>query len=239
MGEHPVAIVTGATGLLGRVLVEVLSEDGYAVVAHGRRERPDGWPESVTYVAGDLRNDVDVAPLVKAARNRGVVRALVNNAADMDIGRRWPMAAADWAAMLNASLLSTVRVTQALLPDMAAESSIVNISSVEATSAFPHHAHYAAAKAALESYTRSLALELAPRKIRANALAPGVIDRPGLADSWPEGWSWWSRTCPLGRAVTAREVADVAAFLVSARAAGVNGSVIPVDGGWSASARFS
>jgi 3-oxoacyl-[acyl-carrier protein] reductase len=239
VGEHPVAIVTGATGLLGGALVDVLSEDGYAVVAHGRRERPDEWPESVTYVAGDLRNEADVAMLVEAARNRGVVRALVNNAADMDIGRPWPMAAADWLAILDASLVSTVRVTQALLPHLAAESSIVNISSIEAASAFPSHAHYAAAKAALESYTRSLALELAPNKIRANALAPGVIDRPGLAKSWPEGWSWWSRTCPLGRAVTAREVADVAGFLASAKAAGVNGSVIPVDGGWSASARFS
>ncbi len=238
MTESRVVVVTGATGLLGQALVDVLLDDGYVVVAHGRRARPGHLPASVAYVAGDLRRDADVTELVDAAHDQGDVHALVNNAADMDLGRPWPMAPAEWMAMMDSSLVSAVRVTQAMLPHFASGSSIVNISSVEAGSAFPGHAHYAAAKAALESYTRSLALELAGSSIRANALAPGVIDRPGLAQDWPEGWSWWSRTCPLGRPVTAREVAEVAGFLVSAKAAGVNGAVVPVDGGWSSAAHF-
>ena len=239
MTESAVAIVTGATGLLGRVLVDVLSGEGYVVVAHGRREDAGDWPLDVHYVHGDLRNDADVERLVTQAHALGRIAVLVNNAADMDLGRPWPMSAADWTTMLDASLISAVRMTQAVVEHLDSGSAIVNVSSVEAASAFPSHAHYAAAKAGLESYTRSLALELAPIGVRANAVAPGVIARPGLAEDWPQGWQWWSTTCPQGRPVSPREVADVVAFLASVQASGVNGAVVPVDGGWSASTRFT
>ncbi len=238
MTEQRVAIITGASGHLGRSLVAHFMASGLAVVGHGQRQQPSDWPTEAQYVSGDLRSDDDVADLIAVARSRGSIGVVVNNAADQDLGRPWPMTATTWLAMLDASLVSAVRVSQAAAPDLIRGSAIVNVSSVEAGSAFPSHAHYAAAKAALESYTRSLALELAPQGVRANSVAPGVIDRPGMADDWPAGWSWWSSTCPLGRPVTVEEVAGAVGFLASGDASGITGVVLPVDGGWSASARF-
>jgi NAD(P)-dependent dehydrogenase (short-subunit alcohol dehydrogenase family) len=120
---------------------------------------------------------------------------------------------------------------------MVAGSSIVNVSSIEAHAAFPRHGHYAAAKAALESFTRTAALEWAAEGIRVNAVAPGLVDRPGLDSDWPEGHRWWTQVCPLGRPIRAAEVADAVAFL--AEASGVTGVVLAVDGGWSSSARLA
>jgi len=120
---------------------------------------------------------------------------------------------------------------------MAPGGSIVTISSVEASAAFANHAHYAASKAALESFTRSLAREIGPRGMRANCVAPGLIAREGLEQDWPQGWSWWSEVAPSGRPVSQEEVAGVVSFLLGSQASGINGAVIPVDGGWSASAR--
>lgn len=239
MAERRVAVITGATGNLGAALVEEFRNRGYAVLAHGRRATADGLPADAEYIAGDLRRDSDVAAVVDKARSLGSVAALVNNAADMDLGSTWPMPADSWTRMLDASLVSVVRTTQAIAAEMPSGSAIVTISSVEASAAFPGHAHYAAAKAGVESYTRSLALELAPRGIRANAIAPGVIERPGLAEAWPQGVAWWSNTSPAGRPINPRDVANVAVFLASADSAAVNGVVLPVDGGWSASARLT
>jgi len=139
--------------------------------------------------------------------------------------------------MLQASLLSATRVTSAAIDVLGPDGAIVNVSSVEASVAFPNHAHYAAAKAALESFTRSLALDIAPRGMRANAIAPGLIERPGLAQDWPQGYDWWTATAPSGRPVTATQVAQAVAFLIGPHSTGINGVVLPVDGGWSASAR--
>ena len=190
-------------------------------------------------LARDLRRAGDVDAVASVAREIGDVQVLVNNAADMDLGRPWPMAPDEWRDMMDASLISAVRMTQALVPHLGAGSAIVNVSSIEAGAAFPNHAHYAAAKAGLESYTRSLAVELAAAGVRANAVAPGVIDRPGLEQDWPQGWQWWTSTCPRGRPVTTHEVVAAVMFLASPAASGVKGAVVPVDGGWSASARLT
>ena len=235
-------VITGSTGHLGRHLVRHFLSVGDRVVAHGRREQPGDIASgegSLTYVAGDLRRAGDVAALISSAASLGPIDVLVNNAADMDLGGSWPMASSRWRAMIESTLLTAVEVTSLAVQHMAAGSSIVNVSSVEATAAFANHAHSAAAKAALESYTRSLALELGSVAIRANAVAPGVIDRPGLREQWPEGWRRWVESSPLRRPVTPGEVAEVVGFLSSPAAAAVNGVVLPVDGGWSASAHMA
>ena len=82
---------------------------------------------------------------------------------------------------------------------MAAGSAIVNVASIEALAAPPGHSHYGAAKAAVVAHTRAAAVELGARGIRVNAVAPGLIDRPGLAEAWPDGVERWGRACPLGR----------------------------------------
>lgn len=230
--SRQVAVVTGARGVVGRAVIARLIDDGYAVVAHSQQAVLD-LPAGVVSLTGDL-SDPEAAERVRASVKR--VDLLVNNAASQVTGALDELTGSDWAHMLGATFLSAVQLTMALRPVMTAGASVVNVSSIEAQAAFPRHAHYAAAKAALESFTRSSALDWAAAGIRVNAVAPGLVDRPGLADDWSEGWEWWQRTCPLGRPILPAEVADAVAFL--AGATGVSGVVLPVDGGWSASARL-
>ena len=218
-----VALVTGASGNLGAAIVEQLALEGCAVGVHYRSNHPRELEQLLT--------------------DRGVRHVLVpidiviDNAADQSVGRLDGLTSADWDRMMQATFLSAVHVTTRAVETMPDGGSIVTVSSVEALAAFPSHAHYAAAKAALVSYTRSLALELAPRRIRANTVAAGLIEREGLAQRWPQGHTWWTESAPLGRPVTAQEVAAAVAFLASENAAGISGALLPVDGGWSASAR--
>jgi NAD(P)-dependent dehydrogenase (short-subunit alcohol dehydrogenase family) len=230
--SRQVAVVTGARGVVGRAVIARLIDDGYAVVAHSRETVVD-LPAGVVGLTGDLAHP-GTAERVRESVER--VDLLVNNAASQVTGALDELTGSDWADMLGATFLSAVQLTMALRPVMSAGASVVNVSSIEAQAAFPRHAHYAAAKAALESFTRSSALDWAAAGIRVNAVAPGLVDRPGLADDWPEGWAWWQRTCPLGRPILPAEVADAVAFL--AGTTGVSGVVLPVDGGWSASARL-
>lgn len=227
-----VAVVTGARGVIGQATVARLVEDGFVVVAHSRDAVADLPPGAVS-LSGDL-TDAVVAQRVRESVAR--VDLLVNNAASQVVGPLDALSATSWADMLGATFLSAVNLSMALHPLMPAGAAVVNVTSIEARSAFPNHAHYAAAKAALESFTRSAALEWASAGIRVNAVAPGLVDRAGLVEDWPEGWDWWARTCPLGRPILPAEVANAISFLASA--SGISGVVLPVDGGWSASARL-
>lgn len=227
-----VAVVTGARGVLGRAVIGRLAGEGYRVIAHSRSQLEGDLPAALT-LSGDL-SDASTCDRIRSAVDR--VDLLVNNAASQQVAETASLGPDDWRDMMQATFLSAVQLTSALVDAMPEGASVVNVSSVEASSAFPRHAHYAAAKAALESYTRSLSLDLAGRGIRANAVAPGLIDRPGLAEEWPEGHAWWVSASPLARPVRADEVAEAIAFL--ARASGISGVVLPVDAGWSASARL-
>lgn len=231
--SRPLALVTGARGGIGRALIERLTSTGYDVIAHSRSPLGEET-DAVRQIVGDLA-DPDVARTI--ALQVGAVDLLVNNAADQSVGPLDDLSASDWTAMLGATFLSAVHLTSALRPKFAPGACVVNVSSIEAQSGFPRHGHYAAAKAALESFTRTAALEWAPDGVRVNAVAPGLVDRPGLAQDWPEGWEWWLRTCPLQRAIQPAEVADAVVYLASASA--VSGIVLHVDGGWSASARLA
>jgi 3-oxoacyl-[acyl-carrier protein] reductase len=250
MSEHKVVLVTGASGHLGAAIARGCADDGWKVAVHYRsaREQAEQLTAELTArgtdaisVQADFAADATSAQRVinDVIDHFGRLDGLVNNAADQT-----PMALADltdahWSRMLQANVIAATGITRAALDVFAPGGSIVNVSSVEASSAFPNHAHYAASKAALESFTRSLALDLGPRGMRANALAPGLIEREGLVTDWPEGHAWWSSAAPGRRPVTAEEVAAAAVFLLSDRASGINGVVLPVDGGWSASARTS
>lgn len=240
-----VALVTGASGNLGAAIVERLALEGCAIAVHYRSRHPRELVDLLSsrgvrhvLVQADLSDADEASGAVDTVVGAlGPIDIVVDNAADQSIGSLHDLSSADWQQMLQATFLSAVHVTSRAVETMPDGGAIVTVSSVEALAAFPAHAHYAAAKAALVSYTRSLALELAPRHIRANTVAAGLIERDGLAQSWPQGHAWWMQSAPLGRPVTAQEVAATVAFLVSAGASGITGALVPVDGGWSASAR--
>lgn len=250
MSDQPVVLVTGASGHLGSAIARLCAGAGMAVAVHFRSGESAAHQVVAEIRAAGRRAHAFGADLAGAGADErasslvtdvvdhfGRLDALVANSAEQGIVEFGDLNESDWVAMIDANLLSVTRLVRAALPAMHAGGSVVTVSSVEAAMAFPRHAHYAASKAALESFTRSLALEIGPRGMRANAIAPGLIDKDGLAEDWPEGYTWWTASAPTGRPVTADEVAAVAAFLLSDRATGINGAVIPVDGGWSASAR--
>jgi len=108
---------------------------------------------------------------------------------------------------------------------------IVHVASIEGLQPAHGHSHYAASKAAVIMHARAAALELGRHGIRVNAVAPGLIDRDGLAEAWPDGVSRWLAACPLGRLGTAQDVADAVLFLLSDAARFVSGATLTVDGG--------
>ncbi|SNX62322.1 3-oxoacyl-[acyl-carrier protein] reductase [Streptomyces sp. TLI_55] len=112
--------------------------------------------------------------------------------------------------------------------------SVTHIASIEAHTPAAGHAHYSAAKAAVVMHARSAALEYGPRGIRVNSVSPGLIDRDGLAEAWPEGVRRWQQAAPLGRLGRPEDIGDACAFLASPLASWITGQDLVVDGGVSA-----
>lgn len=146
----------------------------------------------------------------------------------------------EWQDVFALNLFSAVRVTNAVLPALRASkaASVVNISSTAATLPFGPTAHYGAAKAALDAYSRTLAVDLAASGIRVNVVTPGPIATPSadeLRKNFP-GISAddWLEYLPLGRIGAPQDIAEVVALLVSARGAWLTGVTYRVDGGMTA-----
>ena len=236
-----IALVTGSSRGLGLEIARALGEAGMAVAVHARIQSDadasarllcDEGLVAAGFAADLAAGTAACSGLVAdVSASLGPVRSLVNNAADQSPTPMGEDQAAAWRKVLEVNLVAAVELTR--LVHAAGASSVVNVASIEAHSPLAGHGAYAASKAALLSFTRTAAAELAP--LRVNAVLPGLIDRPGLAESWPSGHAWWTRTAPLGRPVTAREVAAGVAFLVSPSASGITGATLAIDAGWSAS----
>jgi len=164
------------------------------------------------------------------AERHGPIRVLVHAAARQDLARLADTDDSLWQAMLSANLGAAAALLRALAP-RGMEVAVL-VSSIEAQTAADAHGAYAASKAGLEALARAAAREYAPARV--NALAPGLTDRPGLAEAWPEGHAGWSAACPLGRPARPEEIADAALFLAAPASRFVNGTVLTADGGVSA-----
>ncbi|MFF4062283.1 SDR family NAD(P)-dependent oxidoreductase [Streptomyces sp. NPDC001668] len=242
--EGQVALVTGAGGGIGRGIALRFAEQGAAVALHCRtavaaaREAASRIKDSgarAVVLEADLRDEDACRRLVReAAAWGGGLTALVNNAGVQPVRPLPGMTAAEWRAVVDTNLTSVFACTQAAAEVMGPGGAVTHIASIEAGHPAPGHAHYSAAKAAIVAHARAAALEYGPRGLRVNTVSPGLIDREGLGEAWPEGVERWERQAPLGRLGRPEDVADACVFLASPLASWVTGQDLVVDGGMSA-----
>ena len=237
--DGQVIIVTGAGGGIGGGIARRLVAAGATVVAHTRsspvEHLVDADGEPVISVIADLTEPDAVEQVVQAALDAcGRVDGLVNNAGIQPAVHFTEMTDAEWTEMIDTNLTAIHRLTRAAADAMRAQGtggSIVHIASIEGRHPTDFHGHYATAKAGLLMHARAAAGALGPHDIRVNSVSPGLINRPGLADDWPEGVARWHAAVPLGRMGTPEDVGDACVFLCSDLARWITGTDLVVDGG--------
>jgi NAD(P)-dependent dehydrogenase (short-subunit alcohol dehydrogenase family) len=227
----PAAFITGGTSGIGKATAALLHSRGYRVMVTGLTNVADaGLPHGITAVRADARSlpDLDRA-LDQARRDLGSLDLLFLNAG---ISRPGPIESTDedaFDALFDTNVKGTFFTLQKALPLLNEGASVVfTVGAGEGVGAA-----MTAAKGALLPLMRSVALELAPRRIRVNAVSPGLIDTPAYAKMGVprEMIDAWARDIPLGRAGTPADIAEAVAFLASDAAAYLTGDNLTVSGG--------
>lgn len=229
-----VVVVTGAGGGIGAGIASRMSAAGASVVAHTRSSEVAVTGKHVVITA-DLTSEEGPEMVLGTALNAfGRIDGLVNNAGIQPLGKLIDLPESEWRSMIDTNLTAVHRLSQVAakaMIDGKTPGSIVHIASIEGTQPAPLHGHYAAAKAALIMHARAAALEWGSEGIRVNVVSPGLIDRPGLGDDWPEGVQRWLAAAPLGRLGTPEDVGDACVFLCSDLSRWISGANLVVDGG--------
>ena len=241
-----VAIVTGSTSGIGTEIARRLHQDGFAVVVTGRdQQRGDRAATELGAPSSFIRTDLTAADaphqLVTEVINRyGRVDVVVNNAAIDHTDDLLTASLDDIRRVFETNTIATIAMLQAGARAMTAGGAVINITSRLASIGVPTMAIYSASKGAIRSLTTAAAVELAPRNIRVNAVAPGMT-RTRLYDTWLTEQSDPAATeaevtsdIPLGRIAEPRDVAAAVSYLASDGAAYITGITIPVDGGYTA-----
>ena len=248
-----VAIITGAGSGIGRATAELFAEEGAAVVV-AERDAATGEDAArqiaarggrALFVPTDVAVEDDARRLAaEAARAFGRIHILVNNAA-VFVLRGIEATPEDWRQILDVNVMGPALVAKHVVPEMrkAGGGAIVNLGSISSFIAQPNYVTYNATKAAIANMTRCMAMDLAPDRIRVNAVGPGAVWTPivqritreqGLdrdaADAHPD----WGGAHMLRRIAEPREIACAILFLASDEASFITGANLMVDGGYTA-----
>lgn len=235
MTDAPLSIVTGGGAGIGRAICQCLARHGdHVVVADLSAARAQETAAVIRDAGGsaepavvDITDDAAVAALVEGTPT---IRRLVNNAGIFDVKPFDALTADDFRRMYEVNLVAMFRLCQLAAGRMQPGGAIVNIAS-RAMLGAKQYIHYAASKAAVAGFTRSLALELADRGITVNAVAPGVIETEMLRARSDTNLDALRSMQPGGTLGTPEDIAEAVGFLASDKARFVTGQVLLVDGG--------
>lgn len=245
--QNKVVVVTGAKQGIGRGIALVLAKAGAKVVVtdldqSACQQVVDEIKQlgaQALAIKCDVSNRAEVEVMIAAAKSEfGSLDILVNNAGIFPFIAFDKMAESDWDKVIDVNLKSIFFTCQEALKVMPDGGRIINISSIASVVGFAGLTHYCASKGALNAFARALALEVAPRKITVNNVAPGAIDTPGASQpdqprtATEELRKQTVAMIPLSRYGQPEDIANAAAFLVSEGASYITGQTIVVDGGW-------
>jgi NAD(P)-dependent dehydrogenase (short-subunit alcohol dehydrogenase family) len=230
-----VALVTGATGGIGRATAVKLGADGFTVIVHGRNAARGADTVGVIEAAGGQARFAaadlsDAAEVARLGFESGEVDVLVNNGGFSWFGPTADLSTDVFDSLFASNVRAAYQLVAALAPGMAKRGtgSIISVDSMAGHVGLAGGAAYGATKAALTSLTRSWAAEFSPAGVRVNAVAPGPVYTDGADPARTEALG---ATTLLNRGAQAGEIAEVIAFLAAPKASYITGAVIPVDGG--------
>lgn len=242
--KDKVAIVTGATGGIGKSIAINLATEGAAVVCNYQKsqakaeeivraiQKANGTAVSMQ---GDVKRLADMEKMAAEVLEKfSRIDILVNNAGINRDELLLTMSEADWRDVLETNLYGAFHCTKAVAQQMMFQKSgrIINISSVAGERGGRGQTNYAASKGGLNAFTRAVAVELAPKKITVNAIAPGVIETEMSQEVLRRAKEIVMSHIPLKRLGTCDEIAKMVVFLASDDAAYITGQIFNVDGGF-------
>jgi len=237
-----VAIVTGSRRGIGYGIVLALAKEGCNVIVSDMDQKDcENVVKEIEKkgvkglaVKCDVSNKPEVDELIaKTMKKFGRLDILVNNAGIYPFVPFLDMTEDNWDKVLDVNLKSVFLCSQAAAKVMKPGSKIVSVSSIASFVGFPGLAHYCASKGGINGMIRALALEMAPKKINVNAVAPGAIDTPGANQSSSEDVKKQTiAAIPWKRMGIPEDIANAVVFLASDRSEYITGQIIAVDGGW-------
>ena len=232
-------LITGATGGIGESIVEIFHKNGFNIIASGTNDEKlkslsSKYSDRLMAIKCNLYKEEDIISLSEQANQHfGSIDILINNAGITKDNVFLRMKKEQWNDVLNINLNSNYIITKLIIKGMIKNKwgRIVNISSVVAKMGNPGQTNYVASKAAIEGFSRSLAIEVASRNITVNCVAPGFINTDILSSIEPKKLDQMSKNIPLGRIGRPSDVSNAVFFLCLEESSYITGQVIHVNGG--------